>query len=68
MKFATLTSAIALFATAASALDKPLDIKVTHAVECTRKTQAGKRKSYFPSLCKTGALQGVQKGFIDMTR
>lgn len=41
MKFTTLTSALALFATAASALDKPLDIKVDKAVECTRKTTAG---------------------------
>jgi FK506-binding protein 2 len=42
MKFVTLTSALALFATAASALDKPLNIQVDTAVECTRKTQVGK--------------------------
>jgi hypothetical protein len=41
MKFVTLTSALALFATAASALDKPLNIQVDTAVECTRKTQVG---------------------------
>lgn len=41
MKFTTLTGALALFATAVSALDKPLDIKVDKAVECTRKTTAG---------------------------
>jgi len=41
MKFVALTSALALFATAASALDKPLNIQVDTAVECTRKTQVG---------------------------
>ncbi|CAD0093905.1 unnamed protein product [Aureobasidium mustum] len=41
MKFTTLTSALALFAASASALDKPLDIQVDKAVECTRKTTAG---------------------------
>lgn len=42
MKFLSLTGALALFTVAASALDKPLDIKVDTAVECTRKTKAGK--------------------------
>ncbi|THX44732.1 hypothetical protein D6D10_00091 [Aureobasidium pullulans] len=41
MKFATLTGALALFATAVSALDKPLNIQVDKAVECSRKTKAG---------------------------
>lgn len=41
MRFTNIAGAIALLATAASALDKPLDIKVDHAVECSRKTQAG---------------------------
>ena len=41
MKFTTLTSALAIFAASASALDKPLDIQVDKAVECTRKTTAG---------------------------
>lgn len=41
MKFTTLTGALALFATAVSALDKPLDIKVDKAIECTRKTTTG---------------------------
>lgn len=45
MKFTTLTGALALFATAASALDKPLNIQVDKAVECSRKTKAGEWKS-----------------------
>lgn len=45
MKFTTLTGALALFATAVSALDKPLNIQVDKAVECSRKTKAGEWKS-----------------------
>jgi FK506-binding protein 2 len=41
MKFTTLTGALALYASAASALNKPLDIQVDKAVECTRKTVSG---------------------------
>ncbi|KAG9623489.1 hypothetical protein KCU64_g20270, partial [Aureobasidium melanogenum] len=41
MKFTTLTGALALFASAASALNKPLDIQVDKAVDCTRKTVTG---------------------------
>ena len=40
----TLSTAVALLAAAAttvSALDKPLDIKVTKAVDCDRKTKTG---------------------------
>ncbi|KAI4850457.1 hypothetical protein E4T44_02738 [Aureobasidium sp. EXF-8845] len=52
MKFVTLTSALALFATAASALDKPLNIQVDTAVECTRKTQVVEANTY--GGCTTG--------------
>ncbi|TKA64543.1 FK506-binding protein 2 [Cryomyces minteri] len=41
MHIFTITAALALLATATSALDTPLDIKVTQPVECTRKTVAG---------------------------
>lgn len=41
MRFTGITAAIALLATAVSALDKPLDIQVDKAVECSRKTIAG---------------------------
>ncbi|GAB7357676.1 hypothetical protein MBLNU459_g0166t1 [Dothideomycetes sp. NU459] len=45
MRFTSIAGAVALLASAASALDKPLDIKVDKAVECTRKTQAGDKVS-----------------------
>lgn len=41
MRFAGITAALALLATAVTALDKPLDIKVDKAVDCKRKTQRG---------------------------
>ncbi|KAK5002866.1 FKBP-type peptidyl-prolyl cis-trans isomerase [Cryomyces antarcticus] len=41
MRVFTISTALALLATATSALDTPLDIKVTSPVECTRKTVAG---------------------------
>jgi FK506-binding protein 2 len=43
MRLTSIVSAFALLFSAASALDKPLDIQVTKAVECTRKTKSGKR-------------------------
>jgi FK506-binding protein 2 len=43
MRVTSIVSAFALLFSAASALDKPLDIEVTKAVECTRKTKSGKR-------------------------
>lgn len=42
MRVTSIVSAFALLFSAASALDKPLDIEVTKAVECTRKTKSGK--------------------------
>ncbi|KAF2721845.1 hypothetical protein K431DRAFT_267800 [Polychaeton citri CBS 116435] len=41
MKTFSITALIALLATSATALEKPLDIKVDKAVECSRKTVAG---------------------------
>lgn len=43
MRFTSIVSAFALLFSAASALEKPLNIEVTKAVECTRKTESGKR-------------------------
>lgn len=43
MRLTSIVSAFALLFSAASALEKPLDIQVTKAVECTRKTKSGKR-------------------------
>jgi FK506-binding protein 2 len=43
MRLTSLVSAFALLFSAASALEKPLDIQVDKAVECTRKTKSGKR-------------------------
>ena len=42
MRFSNITAAFALFLAGVSALEKPLDIKVEHAVECSRKTKRGK--------------------------
>ncbi|KAM0702403.1 hypothetical protein Q7P35_011313 [Cladosporium inversicolor] len=41
MRFTSIVSAFALLFSAASALEKPLNIEVTKAVECTRKTESG---------------------------
>jgi FK506-binding protein 2 len=41
MRITSLASALALFLGAVTALDKPLDIQVTKAVECTRKAEKG---------------------------
>ncbi|KAK5126591.1 Peptidyl-prolyl cis-trans isomerase fpr2 [Meristemomyces frigidus] len=41
MRFASITAAVALLLAGASALEKPLDIEVTHPVECSRKTKRG---------------------------
>jgi hypothetical protein len=41
MRITSFASALALFLGAVTALDKPLDIQVTHAVECTRKAEKG---------------------------
>jgi len=43
MRLTSIVSAFALLFSAASALEKPLDIQVDKAVECTRKTKSGKR-------------------------
>jgi hypothetical protein len=41
MRITSFASALALFLGAVTALDKPLDIQVTKAVECSRKAQKG---------------------------
>lgn len=41
MKFTSAIAALAMLAVGVSALDKPLDIKKTHTVECTTKTKVG---------------------------
>lgn len=41
MRFASITAAFALLLAGVSALEKPLDIEVTHPVECSRKTKKG---------------------------
>ena len=41
MRFSSVTTAFALLLAGVSALDKPLDIQVTHAVDCSRKTKTG---------------------------
>lgn len=41
MRFSSITAALALFFAGASALDKPLNIEVQKAVECSRKTKSG---------------------------
>ncbi|KAK4984113.1 Peptidyl-prolyl cis-trans isomerase fpr2 [Elasticomyces elasticus] len=41
MRFSTFAAAIALLASTATALDKPLNIQVDTAVECDRRTKAG---------------------------
>ena len=41
MRITSFASALALFLGAVTALDKPLDIQVTKAVECTRKAEKG---------------------------
>lgn len=43
MRLTSIVSALALMFASVSALDKPLDIQVDKAVECTRKTKSGKR-------------------------
>jgi FK506-binding protein 2 len=43
MRLTSFVSALALLFSAASALEKPLDIQVDKAVECSRKTKSGKR-------------------------
>jgi FK506-binding protein 2 len=43
MRLTSFVSALALLFGAASALEKPLDIQVDKAVECSRKTKSGKR-------------------------
>ncbi|KAK8196107.1 Peptidyl-prolyl cis-trans isomerase fpr2 [Zalaria obscura] len=57
MRFTGITAAIALLATAVSALDKPLDIQVDKAVECSRKTIAGDKIAvhYRGTLASTGS-------------
>jgi len=42
MRFATISTALALLAAGVSALDKPLNIEVQHSAECERKTTRGK--------------------------
>jgi FK506-binding protein 2 len=42
MRFSNIATAVALLLTGASALDKPLNIEVLHAVECSTKTKEGK--------------------------
>lgn len=39
MRFATITAALGLFVASVTALDKPLDIKVTSASDCAEKDQ-----------------------------
>ena len=51
MRFSAITAAVALFLGSASALDKPLDIQVEKAVECSRKTKTGKRLGYSLPQC-----------------
>ncbi|KAF2771023.1 FK506-binding protein 2 precursor [Teratosphaeria nubilosa] len=41
MRFTSITAALALLWAGASALEKPLDIQVEKAVECSRKTKRG---------------------------
>jgi len=41
MRITSFASALALFLGAVTALDKPLDIQVTKAVECSRKAEKG---------------------------
>jgi FK506-binding protein 2 len=41
MLFSSVSAVVALFLAGASALDKPLDIQVTHSTTCTRKTKVG---------------------------
>jgi FK506-binding protein 2 len=41
MRITSFTSALALLLTSVTALDKPLDIQVTKAVECSRKAEKG---------------------------
>ncbi|KAK3674952.1 Peptidyl-prolyl cis-trans isomerase fpr2 [Recurvomyces mirabilis] len=41
MRFSSITAALALLLAGASALDKPLNIEVTHKVECERQTKRG---------------------------
>ncbi|KAH9822915.1 FK506-binding protein 2 [Teratosphaeria destructans] len=41
MRLTTITAALAMLWAGASALEKPLDIQVEKAVECSRKTQRG---------------------------
>lgn len=42
MKFASTLATLTVLAAGVTALDKPLDIKKTHTVECTTKTKVGK--------------------------
>jgi FK506-binding protein 2 len=44
MRITSIVSALALLFSSVSALDKPLDIQVDKAVECSRKTKSGKRQ------------------------
>lgn len=58
MRF-TISSAVAFLAataTAVSALEKPLDIQVTKAVECDRKTKTGECAFNTVVLVKTSCL------------
>lgn len=41
MRFSSITAAFAIFLAGTSALEKPLDIEVTHAVTCSRKSKTG---------------------------
>ncbi|KAK4547199.1 hypothetical protein LTR36_001420 [Oleoguttula mirabilis] len=56
MRFASITAAFALLLAGASALEKPLDIEVTHPVECSRKTKRGDKVEvhYRGTLAKDG--------------
>lgn len=49
MRFFSVTAAIALLLTGALALDKPLNIEVTHPAECSTKTKKGTTSSDAPT-------------------
>ena len=47
MRTSSILTGVTLLLAGASALEKPLDIEVTHAVECSKKTKAGEHEAVY---------------------
>lgn len=58
MLFSSILASCALLLAGASALEKPLDIDVTHAVGCSKKSKLGRVKSSLPYISQLTSGQG----------